>query len=147
MNLINRMLCITAFFAIGIASARGPVPRKRTTAAATRPAAPTTQTPPPLPPRPTTATVPALPGRSYKQLHDAILVKRHADVFAGNQLKDTFIQDITNQAKAAGIGAEGLRFLLQTARDQFAPFIGDNDRDFDLLMQINTQINNAVNNG
>ena len=136
MNFINKIVCITTLFIIGSVAAK-PKPVRGAAPAAQAPARVT----PPAP-----AQQPAAQVQSYKQLHDDILRMSQASVFAGNQFQPMFIKNTTAQAQAAGIGADGLRFLLQTARDKFAPFIGNNDSDLNLLVQINGQIDNAVRN-
>jgi hypothetical protein len=140
MNFINKTLCITALFAIGSVAAK-PIARRGTVPAATTPAAGQNQAPAQ---NRAPAQQPAAQVQSYKQLHDNILRMSQASVFAGNKFQPTFIQNTIAQAQTADIGADGLRFLLQTARDKFAPFMGNNDSDLNLLMQINGQIDNAV---
>ena len=140
MNFINKVVCITAFFALGSISAkpmagRAGAPAGNQTPARVTPAAKT--------PGRVTPAVPAA-AQTYKQLHDNILKRTANTVFTGNQFQQKFVTDTVAQAKAADIGADGLKFLLQTARDKFAPFTGDNDRDLALLLQINEQIENAV---
>lgn len=139
MNFINNALCITALFAIGSISGRAMGPGA---AAAARPAANAA----PTRPAANAAPAPAVQVRSYKQIHDSILGMRQADVFAGTNLKPAFIQNISNQAKAAGLDTDGLKFLLQTARDKFAPFTGNDNQDLNILMQINGQIDAAAQN-
>lgn len=129
MKLLNKALCITAFFAIGSVSAksvgRGARPATASGAPAGRPVvAPAAQT--------------------YKQLHDQIIGMR-SGVFAGDKLSDTFINDMAQKAKNADLGAIGFNALLQTARDKLAPFTGKDDIDGDILENINAQISTAVN--
>jgi len=135
MNFINKMLCITALFAIGSVSARNQAARGRAT---------TTKAPAKKPAPAPAPTQPAIQGQTYKQLHDNILRMSQGAVFMGNKLNDTFIQNTVAQANAADLGADGIKFLLQTARDKFAPFTGDDAKDLATLQQINVQIDNAL---
>lgn len=136
MNFINKVVCITAFFAIGSVSA---LVRPRTKA----PVAPAKSAPQPGG-GPSAPTKPAIQGQTYKQLHDNILRMSQANVFSGNNLKDTFINDTVAKAQAADIDADGIKFLLQTARDKFAPFTGNDADDLGILININKQIDAAV---
>lgn len=140
MNFINKAVCITALFALGSASAK----LKRTKATPVTRQAPAQNPGRVTPTRP--AAAPALPARSYKQIHDIILNKSQSQVFVGSSLKDTFIQDTVKEAQAANIDADGIRFLLQTARDKFAPFTGNDADDLGILMNINRQIDAAIQN-
>ncbi len=133
MNFINKVFCITVLFAIGSVSARPPV-RGRAAATTKVPAKKTTPAP----------TKPAAQRQTYKQLHDNILRMSQGAVFAGNKLSDTFMKNTIAQANAADLGEDGLKFLLQTARDKFAPFTGDDVKDLATLQQINAQIDNAT---
>lgn len=150
MKIINKIICLLAFFAAGESLARA------TGAAAqlpqNQPNQPNQPVPAPAPqriPAPAPQLIPApapqQPGQkiTYKQLHDTIL-KNNAGIFAGNKFNDTYITQAITAAQNADIGKEGLIALLQTARDQWAPFTGNDADDLGILRAINQQIDAAA---
>ena len=59
-------------------------------------------------------------------------------------LSDSFIADMVEEIKNAGLGELELTRLLLLARDLFVPFTGNDVNDLNLLQNINNQIENAT---
>src|SRR5690348_17331035 len=137
MKILNKAICLLVFFAVGQSCAR-----------VVGPDAP--QQPGPNQPAPQRVPAPAPqpqgPQLTYKQLHDNILKESPtaAGMFTGNKFSEGYIAQEIGVAKAYGLGKEGLRALLQTARDKWASFTGRNDEDIVILRDINQQIDTAV---
>lgn len=131
MKFLNNLVCIVSFFTIGSVSA---IRREK---------APAEQVPAPTSGAPTQAPAPGQK-QTYKQLHDYVLSRTQTQVFTGNKLSDAFISNTTLQARAAEIGQTGLKALLQTARDKFAPFTDKDTDNLRILNTINEQIETAA---
>lgn len=134
MKFLNQLVCVISFFAVASVSAlktggATPQPERVSTPAPTR-----------------TPGVPAPgPKQTLKQLHDRVLAMKQSDIFdAKNQFKPVFISIVSTGVTGAEIKKEGYTYLLQTARDKFAPFTGDNTKDLALLNNINQQISTIV---
>ena len=129
MKLFKNTLTIVALFAIGSVCARIMDPAKPVAARGT--AKPTVQ--------------PVSQGKTYKQLRDEVLRMKQADVIDGSKkLSAGFIDKMKQQIAPTGLGPIVLKGILQTARDKFAPFTGDDTQDLQLLMAINQQIADAI---
>lgn len=134
MKILNKIICLTLFLVVGSVSARvGGIPGQQ----------PQRQVPnvPVLPPAPQLQ-----PGQqiTYKQLHNAILSEGSRGMFDGNMFSKAFIDRTIANAQKADIGKEGLRALLQTARDKWLTFTGNDADDLGILKAINVQIDAAV---
>lgn len=130
MKILNKVLCLTAFLAMGSISA------KRTGAAVTAPRK-TTE-------KPYTEPSTETQGRkSLKQLRDGILGMRF-DSFKGEKLNPILIDTLEKQAKDNYISKNGFLILLQTARDKFIVFTGSNEKDLAILKQVNAEISRRV---
>lgn len=135
MKFLNKVLCLTAFFAMGSVSAKR-IDGAR--AAATAPAASVVKPGAP-------AVKAETQGRkSFKQLRDAILGMKF-DSFKGEKLNPTLIKSLETQAKDNYISKNGFLVLLQTARDKFIIFSGNNEKDIEILKQVNAEISGRVN--
>ena len=139
MKFINKTLCIVALCAISQISAR-----KVGAAPAGRPAAVTP------PARVTPPGRPAAQAQTFQQLHNSIFRMNSNDVIDAweKRLKSTFIQKMSTSVKQMYQDREkqqiALKSLLQTGRDKFAPFIGDNEEDLLTLQDYNKQIEGAL---
>jgi hypothetical protein len=127
MKILNKVLCLTALFAIGSVSA------KYRGGAAAKPAGASKA--------PATSNVPTASKMSFKQIRDSIPASA---IVNGTNLNNTIVNTIESQVTASGLGAEAFRALLQTARDKYAKFSNDNNQALNELRAINEQINNAI---
>jgi hypothetical protein len=128
MKFLSKLLCIVALGAIGSVSAK--------TISGGGAAAPQRREVP-------EQRMPQGPKQSYQQIHDKIIAGNFNPTFTGDKLNPTFIGNLGLQTSAAGLDITAFRNLLRTARDKFAPFIGNDAQDLTTLKAINQQINTA----
>src|SRR3990172_3332986 len=128
MNFLKNTLAFAVLFAINSANAR------------------TLGTKPSTPAAKSAAIEPAAQAKSYKQLHDEVLKMYQNNVFdiKTGEFKESFITRIKTDIGKNELADLQLEGLLQTARDKFAPFTGNNDNDLALLQKINLAINDML---
>jgi hypothetical protein len=96
---------------------------------------------------------PVVQSQTFEQLHNKILARKDTAAIidaAKTRLQTSFIQDISTQVKtmfphSKASQQQSLKMLLQTARDSFAPFTGNDTNDLLILQEMNTQIAAALN--
>lgn len=93
-----------------------------------------------------TTPAPAKSNATYKQLHDKIMGMNKNQVIDAKtgMLSQTFIDNTTREAKAAGINGSLFGELLHTGVFKFATFSGSEQAALDMLSGINVQIGQAV---
>jgi len=136
MKFLNKTLCIVALLAISEVSA------KRAGVAA----APARVTPPGKP-----AVQPAAQAQSFQQLRNRILNQMNSTAVIDaweNRFQSAFIKDMSEAAKQIyddrTSQQNALKSLLQTGRDKFASFEGDDEKDLGKLQELNVQIEQAI---
>lgn len=135
MKFLNKVLCLTAFFAMGSVSAK-PTGAART--AVTAPGKPA-------------VTSGDQKQKTFKQLRDQVLGMKQSDVIDNKTglLSASFIQQMINDVSASISSTPArellaLETLLKVARDRFLQFSGDNQKDLTSLSIINGQIKTIV---
>ena len=111
--------------------------------------APVRPTPPSRRPRPVTPAAPSVTpaaGKTFMQLYVQVKKMQAGNVINPQTqlLSDSFIADMVEEIKNAGLGELELTRLLLLARDLFVPFTGNDVNDLNLLQNINNQIENAT---
>lgn len=136
MKILNTVVCLLAFCAVNLVVARP--------TGGARPAQQNQPVTPPANANQPNAPQQQAPKVTYKERHDLILRQQPVNAFAGGKFTDEYIAQGVGVAKANDLGEEGLRALLQTARDKWAPFTGNDADDLGILKDINKQIDDAV---
>lgn len=130
MNCFKNILSIVALFSIGSVSAKTVVRKSATSGAESRVSAPASR------------QAAAVKTKTYKELVASIGANAWDN---GNKLlSPTFVNSMIQQVNASGLGRAALISLLQTARDKFAQFTGNNDADAKILMALENQANAAT---
>lgn len=135
MKYLNKVLCIVAFFSVGLISAR-PM------GGAAAPAQPTPArvTPPTPAGRPAiTPGKPAAQAANYKATKAQILGMGEKNVIQNNLLRPDFIKKM----KDIATDKIELELFLKIARDKYLPLTGNDNTDLARLQAINQQIAQA----
>lgn len=151
MKHLRLTLTMLTVFSIGYIDARA---TKKVGFKATQPApaAPIIPTPPARTVPTTTPPAPSTPitqtggsVKTFKQLFDQVKTMPANDVLNNNKnlLSDTFIANMIQEVKNAGLGELELTTLLLIARDK-VPFTGNDAIDLSTLKNIKAQIENAT---
>jgi hypothetical protein len=152
MKLLKNILPIIALLAITGVDAVSRTAKKttnvsagRTGTAAKKTAASTTAKRTTAARKPATTATAAAAG-TFTALRNNVMKMNKAQVIdtASGQFTADFITDVVSMVEESELGEMVLRTLLQTARDQFVVFTGNDDKDLALLRSINQQISDAA---
>lgn len=84
--------------------------------------------------------------QTYQEIRSYIISQPRAKIINSETglLQPEFIEDITALVKSSNLKMVGLEALLKTARDNFAPFTNDNDKNIAIISGIEGQIKKAT---
>lgn len=136
-------------FTILIVCAISTAHAKRTGAQApvTQPTQPVYTPQPQIQPQPKLQVQPSAQTQTIQQLVNYVKTAKSNDVWdnANTLLKNSFVADVIQKTKSAGLNDDYLDILLTIARDCHAQFTGNNAQDIGILTKLEQQRETAIN--